>query len=80
MVSFNTNINSNSNYIENPLKLVKKLLIDDSEANTQYKSITVAGKTFYDINKLDEDILVLVNCKNKLEKLKLIIPEFKHKI
>ena len=33
-----------------------------------------------DINKLDEDISVLVNCKNKLEKLKLIIPEFEHKI
>ena len=48
-------------------KLFEELLIDDSEANTQYKSITVAGKTFYDINKLDEDILVLVNCKNKLE-------------
>ena len=61
-------------------KLFEELLIDDSEANTQYKSITVAGKTFYDINKLDEDILVLVNCKNKLEKLKLIIPEFEHKI
>ena len=61
-------------------KLFEELLIDDSEANTQYKSITVAGKTFYDINKLDEDILVLVNCKDKLEKLKLIIPEFKHKI
>ena len=61
-------------------KLFEELLIDDSEANTQYKSITVAGKTFYDINKLDEDILVLVNCKDKLEKLKLIIPEFEHKI
>ena len=61
-------------------KLFEELLIDDSEANTQYKSITVAGKTFYDIDKLDEDILVLVNCKNKLEKLKLIIPEFEHKI
>ena len=61
-------------------KLFEELLIDDSEANTQYKSITVAGKTFYDIDKLDEDILVLVNCKDKLEKLKLIIPEFKHKI
>ena len=61
-------------------KLFEELLIDDSEANTQYKSITVAGKTFYDIDKLDEDILVLVNCKDKLEKLKLIIPEFEHKI
>ena len=61
-------------------KLFEELLIDDSEANTQYKSITVAGKTFYDIDKLDEDIVVLVNCKDKLEKLKLIIPEFKHKI
>ena len=35
---------------------------------------------YYDINKLDEDILFLINCENKLEKLKLIVPEFEHKI
>ena len=47
---------------------------------TEYESITVAGKTFYSIDKLNEDILSLVSCENKLEKLKLIVPEFEHKI
>jgi UDP-N-acetyl-D-glucosamine 4,6-dehydratase len=61
-------------------KLYEELLIDDSEANTEYQSITVAGKTFYSIDKLNEDILSLVSCENKLEKLKLIVPEFEHKI
>jgi len=61
-------------------KLYEELLIDDSEANTEYESITVAGKTFYSIDKLNEDILSLVSCENKLEKLKLIVPEFEHKI
>lgn len=61
-------------------KLYEELLIDDSEANTEYESITVAGKTFYSIDKLNEDILSLLDCKNKLEKLKLIVPEFEHKI
>jgi UDP-N-acetyl-D-glucosamine 4,6-dehydratase len=61
-------------------KLYEELLIDDSEANTEYQSITVAGKTFYSIDKLNEDISSLVSCENKLEKLKLIVPEFEHKI
>ena len=61
-------------------KLYEELLIDDSEANTEYESITVAGKTFYSIDNLNEDILSLVSCENKLEKLKLIVPEFEHKI
>ncbi len=61
-------------------KLYEELLIDDSETNTEYQSITVAGKTFYSIDKLNEDISSLVSCENKLEKLKLIVPEFEHKI
>ncbi|MFA7091806.1 MAG: polysaccharide biosynthesis protein, partial [Arcobacteraceae bacterium] len=61
-------------------KLYEELLIDDTEANTQYDSITVAGRTYYDIVKLNHDIFELINASNKLEKLKEIVPEFEHKI
>lgn len=61
-------------------KLYEELLIDDGEANTQYESITVAGKTKYDIQKLNDDIKELLETKNKLSKLKEIVPEFNHKI
>ncbi|MGD9554538.1 MAG: polysaccharide biosynthesis protein [Arcobacteraceae bacterium] len=61
-------------------KLYEELLIDDTEANTQYESITIAGKTSYDIVKLNHDIFELINAKDKLAKLKEIVPEFEHKI
>jgi FlaA1/EpsC-like NDP-sugar epimerase len=61
-------------------KLYEELLIDDTEANTQYESITIAGKTSYDIAKLNYDIFELINAKDKLAKLKEIVPEFEHKI
>ena len=61
-------------------KLYEELLIDDSDAKTQYESITVAGKTSYDIEKLDSDILELVNTQDKLNKLKEIVPEFSHQL
>lgn len=61
-------------------KLYEELLLDDTEANTQYDSITVAGRTHYDIVKLNHDIFELINASNKLEKLKEIVPEFEHKI
>lgn len=61
-------------------KLYEELLIDESEGNTQYDSITVAGKTSYDIVKLNHDIFELINSKDKLAKLKEIVPEFEHKI
>lgn len=61
-------------------KLYEELLIDDSEANTQYDSITVAGKTPYDIAQLNYDIFELINAQDKLAKLKEIVPEFEHKI
>ena len=60
-------------------KLYEELLIDDSEGNTEYESITVAGKTEYDIDKLNSDIEELVNTDDKLSKLKEIVPEFDHK-
>ncbi len=61
-------------------KLYEELLIDDSDAKTQYESITVAGKTSYDIEKLNNDILELVNTEDKLNKLQEIVPEFNHQL
>lgn len=59
-------------------KLYEELLIDESDAKTEYKSITVAGKTAYDIVKLNQDIEELTKTEKKLEKLKEIVPEFNH--
>lgn len=60
-------------------KLYEELLIDESKVNTEYESITVAGKTEYDIVKLNHDIFELVSTKDKIGKLKEIVPEFDHK-
>ena len=59
-------------------KLYEELLINASDAKTEYESITVAGKTEYDISKLNQDIEELIKTENKLKKLKEIVPEFKH--
>ncbi|MDD2567472.1 MAG: nucleoside-diphosphate sugar epimerase/dehydratase [Thiovulaceae bacterium] len=59
-------------------KLYEELLIDESEAQTQYESIMVAGKTPYPIEKLNRDIAELLTCDDKLSKLKEIVPEFTH--
>lgn len=59
-------------------KLYEELLIDESEAQTQYQSIMVAGQTPYEIEKLNRDIAELLACENKLSKLKEIVPEFTH--
>jgi len=61
-------------------KLYEELLIDGTKSKTQYKSITIAQKTTYDINKLNQDIKELLNSKDKISKLKEIVPEFNHKI
>jgi len=61
-------------------KLYEELLIDESNADTQYESITVAKPTFYDLRKLNEDIAKLVNSKDKLKLLKTIVPEFDHRL
>ncbi|MBD3795994.1 MAG: polysaccharide biosynthesis protein, partial [Epsilonproteobacteria bacterium] len=61
-------------------KLYEELLINDSDMKTEYESITVAGKTEYDIEKLNQDIKELLSCDNKIEKLKEIVPEFDHKL
>jgi FlaA1/EpsC-like NDP-sugar epimerase len=60
-------------------KLYEELLISDSDQTTKYESIFVAKPTFYDIDKLNKDIKELLTSKNKLKKLKDIIPEFDHK-
>jgi UDP-N-acetyl-D-glucosamine 4,6-dehydratase len=61
-------------------KLYEELLINESDAKTQYDSITVAAPTFYDIDKLSRDIKELLACGNELEKLKEIVPEFNHQL
>ncbi len=59
-------------------KLYEELLINDSDMKTEYESITVAGKTEYEIAKLNQDIYELVSTNEKLEKLKEMVPEFNH--
>ena len=59
-------------------KLYEELLIDDSDAKTDYESITVASPTPYNLEELTQDIEELLKCKNKLEQLKKIVPEFNH--
>jgi len=61
-------------------KLYEELLIDESDAQTEYESITVAKPTLYPIQKLNDDIQELLTCKDKLAKLKEIVPEFEHKL
>ena len=60
-------------------KLYEELLIDESSAETKYESIMVAKATNYPIDKLQQDIKELLETKNKIEKLKQIVPEFEHK-
>ncbi len=59
-------------------KLYEELLIDESDAKTEYDSITVAAPTPYDIEKLNKDIEKLLKTDTKLLKLKEIVPEFNH--
>jgi len=61
-------------------KLYEELLIDESDAKTEYESITVAKITAYDLEKLNKDIEELLVSKNKLLKLKEIVPEFNHQM
>ncbi len=61
-------------------KLYEELLINDSDKETKYSSIMVAKKTAYEINKLNDNIQELLTCKDKIKKLKEIVPEFTHKI
>jgi len=59
-------------------KLYEELLVDESDKQTKYSSIFVAKETKYDIERLKQDIEELLLEKNKIDKLKKIVPEFKH--
>ena len=59
-------------------KLYEELLIDDSDMHTEYESITVATPTYYDIDKLNKNIEILIHTEDKLTQLKKIVPEFNH--
>ena len=61
-------------------KLYEELLIDDSDAKTEYDSITVAQPTLYPIEKLNSDIASLIIIENKIKILQEIVPEFDHKV
>jgi len=61
-------------------KLYEELLIDGSSAKTDYESITVAAPTPYSIKKLNRDIEKLLSAKEKIAKLKEIVPEFNHQL
>lgn len=61
-------------------KLYEELLIDGSDAKTEYESITVAAATYYEIGRLNKDIEELVICEDKVAKLKEIVPEFNHQL
>ncbi len=61
-------------------KLYEELLLDDTDCETEYESITVAKPTSYDIDKLNLDIKELIGTSNQLAKLKEIVPEFNHQL
>lgn len=61
-------------------KLYEELLINDSDKNTDYESITVANPTYFDIDDLNAKIEELLVCEDKISKLKEIVPEFNHQL
>jgi FlaA1/EpsC-like NDP-sugar epimerase len=61
-------------------KLYEELLIHESDMQTEYESITVAGRTHYPIEKLNREISELLLDCNVLDKLKEIVPEFNHQV
>jgi len=61
-------------------KLYEELLINDSDAKTQYESITVASSTKFNIDELNQKIEELLVVEDKLSKLKEIVPEFNHQL
>ncbi len=59
-------------------KLFEELLINESDASTQYESITVAKPVKYNVQQLQKDIQELLEAEAKIEKLQKIVPEFHH--
>ena len=79
-LSGNKNIDIEFTGLRTGEKLYEELLIDDSDCNTSYESITVAKSTKYDIDILNNDIKELIVCEDKISKLKKIVPEFNHQL
>jgi len=61
-------------------KLYEELLLNENDKKTIYNSIFVTSATKYDIEKLNDDIELLLKSQEKLEALKNIVPEFEHKM
>lgn len=61
-------------------KLYEELLINDSDKKTEYESITVASPSQFNIEILNKKIYELLECEDKIKKLKEIVPEFDHKL
>ncbi len=59
-------------------KLYEELLIDEADRKTKYKDIFVAKPTQYDFEKLNRDIEELMHSSQRIQKLKEIVPEFRH--
>lgn len=60
-------------------KLYEELLLDESESSTPYPSIMVSKATHYDIEKLQNDIVQLLQAQDQISELQKIVPEFTHK-
>jgi len=60
-------------------KLYEELLLDESEQKTRYSSIFIANPTIYDMEKINKDIAYLLEAKDKVAALKIIVPEFTRK-
>ena len=61
-------------------KLYEELLIDDSDCETNYESITVAKPTTYNLDELNQDIKELLISDDKIKALQKIVPEFNHQL
>ena len=59
-------------------KLYEELLIDETDAKTNYESITIARPTKYNIDVLNNDIKNLLETEDKILELKKIVHEFNH--
>lgn len=61
-------------------KLYEELLISEDDISTAYKDTFIGRKTFYDIDKLNSDIFLLVKGFDKIKALRHIVPEFEHRL
>jgi UDP-N-acetyl-D-glucosamine 4,6-dehydratase len=61
-------------------KLYEELLIEDGDKKTKFSSIFIGKRSEHDIQKLNQDIESLLNCKEEevVTNLKKIVPEFNH--